>query len=98
MLIELSFGMRKKEGEECNGFIKFFEGKKYRIINLDETDGLLDNTSGQRGEIPDFVFYSNGISGGSSRGNKISYWSIIIVGSNAAGEPLPLHFQLKTLA
>ena len=37
VLIELGFSRLKREGEYCEGFIVFFDGHKYRIINLDET-------------------------------------------------------------
>ena len=76
----------------------FFDGQKDRIINVDETDGALDNTCGQRGGIPSFVFYSEDISGGESRANKTSYSPTIIAVSSSAGDPLPLHFQLKNHA
>ena len=76
----------------------FFDGQKYRIINLDETDGSLDNTCGQRGGRPSFVFYSKEISGGASRANKTSYSLTIIAGLSSAGNPLLLHSQLKTHA
>ena len=42
----------------------FFDGQKDIIINLDETDGALDNTCEQRGGKPSFVFYSEDICGG----------------------------------
>ena len=38
------------------------------------------------------------IAGGATAVNKSGYSSTIICGSNAAGEPIPPHFQLKTLA
>ena len=98
MLIELGFARMKRDKEGGEGSLVFFEGQKDRIINLDETDGSLDNTSGQRGGRPSFVFYSDDISGGASQRNKTSYSPTIIAGSSAAGDPLPLHFQLKTLA
>ena len=75
-----------------------FYGQRYRIIKLDKTDGALDKTCGKRGGRPSFVFYSEDISGVSSKANKISYSPIIIAGSSSAGNPLPLHFQLKTHA
>ena len=98
MLIDLGFGRMKREGENCDGSVVFFEGQTDRIINLDETDGSMDNTTGQRGGRPNFVFYSNIISGGASRANKTSYSPTLIAGSTASGDPLPLHFQLKTMA
>ena len=76
----------------------FYKGQVDRIVNLDETDGALDNTMGQRGGRPSIIFYSQDISGGASRANKTSYSPTIIAGSTASGDPLPIHFQLKTLA
>ena len=76
----------------------FSDGQKDRVINLDETDRSLYNTRGKRGWRPSFVFYSEDISGGASRSNKTSYSPTIIAGSRSAGDPLPLHFQLKTHA
>ena len=70
----------------------FFDGNKYRMINLGNTDGALDNICGKRGWRPSFVFYSEDISGGASRSNKNSYSPTIIAGSSSAGDPLTLHF------
>ena len=56
VLIELGFSRLKREGEDCKGSVVFFVGQKYRIINLDETDGALDNTCGKRGGRPSFYF------------------------------------------
>ena len=88
----------KREGEDFEGSVVLFDGKKYRIINLDDTDGALNHTCGQRGGRPSFVFYSEEISGGSSRANKTSYSPTIISGSSSVGDPPPLNFQLKTHA
>ena len=96
VLIELGFARLKIEGEDCEGSILLFDGKKDIMINLDETDGSLNNTCGKRGGRPSFVFYSEYISGGASRSNKTYYSPIIIAGSSSAVDPLTLHFQLKT--
>ena len=40
------------------GSVEFFDGHKDMIINLDETDGALNNEFGKRGGRPSFVFYS----------------------------------------
>ena len=76
----------------------FFDGQKDRIINLDEIDGDLDKTFGQKGRRLSFVFYSEEISVGAYRADKTSYSPTIIAGPSAACNPLPLHFQLKTHA
>jgi hypothetical protein len=45
------------------------------------------------------TFKAPDVAGGATAVNKSGYSStIVICGSNAAGEPLPPHFQLKTLA
>ena len=62
------------------------------------TDEALNNTCGQIGGRPSFIFYSEDISGGASRANNTSYSLTIIAGSSSAGDPLLLHFQIKTHA
>ena len=44
------------------------------------------------------VFTAPDVAGGATAVNKSGYSSTIICGSNAAGEPVPPHFQLKSLA
>ena len=44
------------------------------------------------------TFLASDVSGGATAVNKSGYSSTVICGSNAAGEPLPPHFQLKTQA
>ena len=97
-MIGLGFA-RKKEGTDpsnTEGSLFFFPGQKDRIINLDETDGSIDNSTGQRGGRPPLVFYVSDICGGGTQASKSSYSPTIICGSTAAGEALPPHFQLKT--
>ena len=76
----------------------FFPGQTRRIINIDETDGSLDDTTGQRGGRPSMVFTAPDLAGGGTSVNKSGYSSTTICGSSAAGEPVPPHFQLKSLA
>ena len=101
-VISLGFGrLKEPDGSEDDleeGSVIFFEGQKKRILNLDETDGSLDNTKGKRGGRPPLVFYAKDISGGSTAASKSSYTPTIICGSNAAGEAIPPHFQLKSTA
>jgi len=101
-LIALGFGRLKlTDGTEDKleeGSVIFFEGQKKRIINLDETDGSLDNTKGKRGGRPPVVFYGKEMSGGATAASKSSYTPTIICGSNAEGEAIPPHFQLKSMA
>ena len=70
VLIEIGFVRLKIEAEDYEGSVLLFDGQKDIIINLDETDGDLNTTRGQRGGRPSFVFYSEDISGGSSRTNN----------------------------
>jgi len=101
-LIALGFGRLKlTDGTEDHleeGTVVFFDGQKKRILNLDETDGSLDNTKGKRGGRPPIVFYGKAISGGSTAASKSSYTPTITCGSNADGEAMPPHFQLKSTA
>jgi len=98
----LGFGRLKNvDGSEDHleeGSVIFFNGQKKRILNLDETDGSLDNTKGKRGGRPPLVFYARDMTGGSTAASKSGYSPTIICGSNALGEAIPPHFQLKTLA
>jgi len=101
-VISLGFGrLKKDDGSEDHleeGSVVFFKGQKKRILNLDETDGSLDNTKGKCGGRPPLVFYGVGMTGGSTAASKSGYSPTIICGSNAEGEAIPPHFQLKTLA
>ena len=98
-LIELGFAREKEAGDVgVKGELVFFDGQLKRIINFDETDGSIDDTTGQRGGRPPMTFHAPDLAGGATAVNKSGYSSTIICGSNAAGEPLPPHFQLKTMA
>jgi hypothetical protein len=100
MCIDYGFARPKVEADDpdIEGELVFFPGQLQRIVNFDETDGSIDGTTGQRGGRPSNTFQSPLISGGTTAVNKSGYSATMIFGSNAAGEPLPLHFQLKTLA
>jgi hypothetical protein len=69
-----------------------------RIGNVDETDGSLDDTTGQRGGRPPMTFLAPEVAGGGTAVNKSGYSATVICGSTASGDPFPPHFQLKTLA
>jgi hypothetical protein len=97
-LVELGFARPKEPGENVAGELFFFDGQLERIGNIDKTDGSIDDTTGQRGGRPPITFLSEEVSGGATAVNKSGYSSTIICGSNAAGEPFPPHFQLKSLA
>jgi len=97
-VISLGFGRLKLAGEDNveEGRVVFFDGQKKRIINLDETDGSLDNTKGKRGGRPPMMFYGKGMTGGATAASKSGYTPTIICRSNSEGEALPPHFQLRT--
>lgn len=97
-LIELGFGRGKEAKDEVDGEVVFFAGQLRRILNMDETDGSIDDTTGQRGGRPPMTFHCPDVCGGATAVNKSGYSATIICGSNAEGEPLPAHFQLKSLA
>ncbi len=99
-VIDLGFGRERtlEDGNAGEGEVVFYPGQKERIVNIDETDGSLDDTTGQRGGRPPMVFTVPDMAGGGTAVNKSGYSSTIICGSNAAGEPVPPHFQLKSLA
>jgi hypothetical protein len=69
-----------------------------RIFNLDKTDVSLDGSSGDRGGRPTTTFYDPNLSRTGNAQSKTSGQCILIFGSNALGQPLPPHFQLKTNA
>jgi len=86
-LIDLGFAREKTADDvEAEGVVVFFPNQKRRVLNLDETDGTLDNTSGKRGGRKPMVFYAPDVGGGGTQANKSSYSPTIICGSNAKGE------------
>ena len=97
-LVKLEFASRKRTDKEREISLVFFEGHTDCILNLDETDGALDNNCLQRGGRPRFLFNLDNISGGASRTNKTSYSPTIIAGSAASGDSLQVPFQLNTIA
>ena len=99
LLIDLGFGRESTKAELSeHGEVVFFSGQLDRIGNLDETDGSIYETSGQRGGRPASVLVAPEITGGATAVNKSGSCNTIICGSTAAGDPLPPHFQLKTSA
>ena len=97
-LIDLEFGREALVTDNVEGEIFFFENQVNRIINVDETDGSLDNTKGNKGGRPPIVFTDPDLARGAVAANKSGYSSTVICGSSATGEAIPPHFQLKTLA
>ena len=84
--------------DEVEGEMFFYPNQKSRIINVDETDGSLDNTTGSKGGHPPVVFSDPTVLWGAMAANKSGYSSKVICGSSAAREAIPPHFQLKMLA
>jgi len=97
-VIDLGFGREALPEDQVVGEIFFYENQMSRIINLDKTDGSLDNTTGNKGGRPPVVFTDPTLSHGAVAANKSRYSSTVICGSSASGEAIPPHFQLKTLA
>ena len=91
-LIDLGFARKKRENEDAESSLVFYDNHKDHILNLDKADGALDNTTGQRGGQLLFVFYITDVSGGASKANNILYSPTIIAGSSTAGDILPLYF------
>jgi hypothetical protein len=98
-LIDLGFAREKLPTDiDTVGEVVFYPGQLQRIVNFDETDGSIDDTTGRRGGRPCSTLNSPEVCGGATAVNKSGYCCTIIFGSNAAGEPLPPHFQLKSTA
>jgi len=98
-LIDLGFAREKTADDvEAEGAVVFFPNQKRRMLNLDETDGTLDNTSGKWGGWKPMVFCAPDAGGGGTQANKSSHSPTVICGSNTKVEALPVHFQLKTSA
>ena len=80
MLVDPSFGRKKRGVEAYNRSIVLFKGQKDQIMNLDETDGSLVITHVQRRGRSSFAFHSNDISGAASQINKTYCFPTIIAG------------------
>jgi hypothetical protein len=66
-LIDLGFARKKTVAKEDNveeGSLFFYPGSLNCIGNLDETDGSLDDTTGQRGGRPPMTFFAPDVAGG----------------------------------
>lgn len=99
LCVDLGFAREKGPNEvNVEGELVFPPEQLRRILNVDETEGSIDDTTGKRGGRPSMTFHAPGVSGGATSVNKSGYSTTIICGSNAAGEPVPPHFQLKTLS
>ena len=94
------FARNKRENEEGDGELVFFPGQLNRILNLDESGLTLDGNQSKSGgrSSTRFGCSNPSIPQGMDRTNKSSTRITFIGGSTAAGHPLPLHFQLKSVA
>ena len=54
-LIDLGFARKKRENEDAESSLVFYDNQKYCMLNIDDTDGALDNTTGKRGERSLFI-------------------------------------------
>jgi hypothetical protein len=78
--------------------IEFSVHQKRRIFNLDETNFSLDGSDGGRGGRPSASYTVSGFCRPGTASNKTSVASTLMCGSNAAGEPLPLHIMFSSAA
>ena len=69
-----------------------------RILNFDETGLSLDGSGTAAGGRPKAVFYNPNLPLVGKATSKESACMTMITGSNAAGEPIPPHFQFQTSA
>jgi hypothetical protein len=76
-LVDLGFARKKNDGDDSNGrgvvegSLVFYPGMLDRILgNIDETDGSLDDTTGQRGGCPPMTFLAVDVAGGGMAVNK----------------------------
>ena len=78
-LIELGF-CREKEDHDTNtdGEVVFFYSMLRRIINIDETDGSINDATGQQGGRPPVVFTAPDVAGGATAANKTGHSSTIM--------------------
>jgi hypothetical protein len=84
--IEYRFG-----DDNCTGQVVFSEEQSQRICNMDDTKFSIDGSDGGIGGHPaNSVTISDTTRAGTGT-NKSSLSSTLICGSNAMGEPLPVH-------
>ena len=81
-----------------NGELVFDIEMIKRILNLDETCMLLDGGNGNRGGRPTVTYYDVCFPQLGKATSKSALTRTMIGGSNAAGEPIPPHFQFQRSA
>eukprot|EP00536_Pseudo-nitzschia_multiseries_P018653 jgi/Psemu1/56621/gm1.56621_g len=101
--LEMGFARLPTKEEVAGGH----EGELYfppeqlqRIINVDETGLSLDTTTTKSGGRPVTQYgpSSRDLPVGARRANKSSHRITLLCGSCASGDPIPPHFQLKSMA
>ena len=92
-VITNGFATRNETGD-----VIFTEDQKRRIINIDETNLSLDGSDGGRGGRPSYSISIKGCQRPGTGQNKSGLSSSLMCGSNAAGEPMPLHIMFSSSA
>ena len=92
-LVELGFATRGADGK-----VIIPPEQLYNIINFDETCLSVDGSEGRRGGRPEITLHDPRLPYTGKRTNKDSLTATLVMGSNAAGEALPPHFQYQTKA
>jgi hypothetical protein len=83
---------------EKDGSVQSTWEQQRHIINLDETNFSLDGSDGGQGGCPSQSIAVAGVNRPGTAINKSSVSSTLMCGSNAAGEPLPLHIMFSSEA
>eukprot|EP00536_Pseudo-nitzschia_multiseries_P001111 jgi/Psemu1/180256/e_gw1.14.15.1 len=88
----------KRNGHE--GELVFLPGQLHRILNVDKTGLTLDGTGSKSGGRPvtEYAPANKSLPCGATRTHKSSSRCTLVAGSTASGDPIPFHFQLKSLA
>jgi hypothetical protein len=94
-LVEKGFARR---GVEMEDEIVINKAMRRRIINVDETEILLDGSSSRAGGRPAVSFHNPKLPMANRLVSKSSHACTGIFGSTAAGECIPPHWQLPTSA
>jgi hypothetical protein len=89
--IEYGFGI-----DDGTGHVKFTEEQRRRIANMDETKFSMDGADGGIGGRPANSSTITNITRSGTGCNKANMSITLMCGSNAAGEPLPVHVMLSS--
>ncbi len=81
-----------------NGELVFDEAMMKQILNLDKTCLLLDGSNGNGGVRPTTTYYNIRFPQLGKATSKLALTTMMISGSDAAGEPIPPHFQFQMSA